>query len=207
MSAPFVLELPSRYPHQQAFLSSLGVGAAVILLGVVHGLQWESGRRASRIALCLGLLLTASPIFFGYSYSDRPGRAATLNAVISGGAIVAGSLLSLAGSGAPAQPPDPEPLAPATPALWPAPGRTPPDRPFNGRADARAVSVTGNKVPLAWGAVGSLIAGAVALGLAVVLHGWLLAAVGACLGAFGTAVAVRVRILADVSLGQRPGGP
>jgi hypothetical protein len=99
LAAPFALALPHRYPHQMAFLSSLVVGAAVLLLAVLHGLQWEAARFASRITFSLGLLLAATPVFFGYWYFQGAGRPATVSAVVTGAVIVAGSALSLAGSG------------------------------------------------------------------------------------------------------------
>ena len=210
LGAPFVLSLPHVYPHQLAFLSSLAVGAVVMPLSVLHGLQWESARRASRINLSLGLLLAASPLFFGYHYPNGAGRAATINAVVTGAVIVAGAALCLAGSGTG----EPKPVTPqvqSAPALWAVPASGGQPRPFVTRADAQRSNESEQetaraKLPFAWAAVGLIIAGAALLGLATVGQSWPLAAAGLLVAVLGAALGVRVRVLSDVSLGQRPEG-
>lgn len=210
LAAPFVLHLPHVYPHQLAFGSSLVVGAAVLLLSALHGLQWETGRRAARINVSLGLLFAASPLLFGYGHAHGPGRTAAANAVIAGAVIVAGAALSLAGSGT--DRPAAERPVQRAPALWSAPARGGQPQPFGSRADATTASESDQrmaraKLPLAWTAVATMIVGAVLVGLAVVLVSWSVGAVGMVLAAAGCALALRVRILSDVSLGQRPEGP
>jgi hypothetical protein len=199
------------YPHQRAFLSSLAVGAVVLPLSVVHGLQWESARRACRINFSLGLLLIASPVFFGYGYAHGADRTATVNAVVTGIVIVLGAALSLAGS----DPDDPSP-APGrvqqAPALWTVPAGIAQPRPFITRADARRSSQADQesarrKLPFAWAAVGLVTVGLVVVGLATILLSWPLAGTGLLVTTAGALLALRVRILSDVSLGQHPEGP
>ncbi|MCA1711263.1 MAG: hypothetical protein LC789_06330 [Actinobacteria bacterium] len=104
LAAPSALGLPRDHPYRRAELSCYVVGSLVLLLAATHGLRWQQGRGASRLNFCLGLFFLFTPVFFGYGHFHGAGRPATINAVVSGLVIVAGSALSLAGSEAP--PPD-----------------------------------------------------------------------------------------------------
>jgi hypothetical protein len=212
LAAPFVLDLPRQYPHQLAFLSSLAVGAAVLLLSALHFLQWQMARGASRINIALGLFLIASPVFFGYSRFEGAGHPATVNAVLTGIVIVAGAALCLAGSTGDSAGTRTEgalPVAqqgPPRPALWAAPMAGEPLRPFTGRADDRYESAGPAHQGAAWTAVGLIIAACVVLGFALVLRAWSVAGLGIALGAVGVVVGRRGRMLEQVSLGQHAGG-
>ncbi len=98
LSAPFVLCYSHAYPHQRALFNDLIVGALVSMLALLHLLQWNSGRWASRIVVFLGLWLLFAPIAFGYHRDPTIGSTALINDVITGIVLLAGASLSLAGS-------------------------------------------------------------------------------------------------------------
>lgn len=97
LAAPFVLHYPTTYPEQRALLVDLLVGLLVSCFATLHLLNWRTGRWASRVDLVLGLVLAAVPAFLGYT-TDPDIRHAGANDLITGLVIVAGAILSLAGS-------------------------------------------------------------------------------------------------------------
>jgi hypothetical protein len=202
LASPFVLGLTWRYPHQLAAVSALVVGAAVLLLSLLHMLQWQRARAGERINVGLGLFYAASPVFFGYSQFGGAGHAATLSAVLSGAAIVAGAALALAGSDPGAPTADAPSLS--RPVLWPEPpaGRQP--QAFTRRAAEPTARQAERTKPWAWASVGLLIAAAIVLGVAFVLRGGLLASGGTVLAVAGVLIAWRGRAMAAVSLSQHP---
>jgi len=205
--APFALHLPRSVPLG-ALLTGPVIGIAVLLLSAVHGLQWESARRGSRINVSLGLVLAASPLLLEYGHPNGPGRTAAVNAMVTGAVVVAGAALCLAGSGFGEEAAPAPPVQPA-PELWSVPVGGGEPRPFSSRADAQSDAQGDQenaraKLPWAWLSVALMIAGAVVVGLAIVLVSWPLAGAGAAVGAIGAGLALRVRILSDVSLGQSP---
>lgn len=207
---PFAFRLPRRYPHQLPFWATLTTGVLVLSLAILHTLRWSSLRWASRGNLALGLWLAASPAIIGYTKYLPNGHAVALASVLTGFGVLAAAAVCLAGSedasnsGHPAAGAGQRPV----PVLWPepAPGQRP--RAFTHVAEARhSETAARRKLPLAWAAVATLIVAALVLGAAVLLLSWPIAAAGIALGVFGSVVAVRSHILADVSLGQSPEGP
>lgn len=97
LAAPFVLGYPRYHPHQRAIPVDLLVGALVAMLAVLHLLNWDTARWASRVDLVLGLALAAAPAVLGYG-SDPAIRRAVANDLVTGAVIVVGAGLSLAGS-------------------------------------------------------------------------------------------------------------
>ena len=203
LTAPFVLGMPHTYPHQHAFLSSLLIGAAVLTLATLHMLRWDTARVASRLTLYLGLFLMVTPVFFGYWQFHGAGRHATGSAVLTGLFIVAGSVLSLAGSEDASSEEDPSSSPLTQPVLWPEPGPDGVPRPYTRRAEPDAPPPDRRRQLLAWTAVGVIIAGVIVLAFALVLHSWAVTGVGLLLAGGGGVVAIRARILTDVSVSQR----
>ena len=98
VSAPFVLGYPHAYPHQRALFNDLIVGALVSMLALLHLLQWNSGRWASRIVVFLGLWLLLAPIILNYRLDPTIGSAALVSDIATGVVVLLGAALSLAGS-------------------------------------------------------------------------------------------------------------
>ncbi len=98
LSAPFVLGYPHAYPHQRALFNDLVIGALVSMLAVLHWLQWNNARWASRVVLALGLWLLLAPVVFNYRLDPTISSAAFVSDLATGIVILAGSALSLAGS-------------------------------------------------------------------------------------------------------------
>ena len=98
LAAPFVLGYPHAYPHQRALLNDLVIGALVSLLALLHLLQWNNARWASRVVLALGLWLLLAPVVFNYRLDPTISSAAFVSDLATGIVILAGASLSLAGS-------------------------------------------------------------------------------------------------------------
>lgn len=92
--------------------------------------------------------------------------------------------------------PRPSPADLPRPALWPR-GAT---RPFSGRRDGTAERPSRGQQVGAWVGTALMVLGVVLLGLALVLPSWPAAAAGLAVGVVGVGVAVRSRILEDVSV-------
>jgi len=93
LAAPFVLGYPHAYPHQRALLNDLVIGALVSLLALLHLLQWNNARWASRVVLALGLWL-----LFNYRLDPTISSAAFVSDLVTGIVILAGPALSMAAS-------------------------------------------------------------------------------------------------------------
>lgn len=89
------------------------------------------------------------------------------------------------------------------PAMWPQGGT---GAPFDGAQEDTATPPGTTRKRVAWAAVAAMVVGVVLLGLAAVTRSWGLAASGAALGAVGAVVAMRARIMEDVSVSDSPHG-
>jgi len=98
LSAPFVLGYSHTYPHQRALFNDLSVGALVTMLALLHLVQWNTARWASRGVVGFALWLLLAPIIFNYRLDPTIGSAALVSDVITGIVVLAGASLSLAGS-------------------------------------------------------------------------------------------------------------
>lgn len=232
ITVPFVLDLPRTYPHQLTFFNFLLSGAAVLILSILHALQWSELRRASWGNVMVGIWLAASPVVFGSTKYLTNAKTVALISVLTGLVVVAGAALCLAGSDDEAA--RPRPLRPARslqvlpasgtiatatgplgaaplprPALWPPPRVGEQPAAFRGQADDgdTGEAAARRKLPLAWTAVVGLIAAAALLGLALVLQSLVLGVSATALGLVSAALAWKVRILSAVSLGRSPEGP
>jgi hypothetical protein len=94
------------------------------------------------------------------------------------------------------QPPTGDPVGLPRPEMWPV-GAT--DQPFRGIEDEPDEDAP-SRPHLAWVAVGLMVAGAVLVGLAVVLQSWVPLAAGVVVGLVGLVLALRARIFQDVKL-------
>lgn len=102
------------------------------------------------------------------------------------------------------RPPRPDELP--RPALWPEPRPGEQPRPFDGLAEEPKSGGGPHGMGGAWVAVAVMIAGAVLIAIAIVLVNLWWAVAGIVVGLAGAGLAVRSRILSDVTLGQHPGG-
>ncbi len=98
LSAPFVLSYPHTYPHQRALFNDLLVGALVSMLALLHLVQWNSARWASRGIVGFALWLLLAPIIFNYRLDPTIGSAALVSDIATGVVLLLGAALSLAGS-------------------------------------------------------------------------------------------------------------
>jgi len=98
LSAPFVLSYSHTYPHQRALFNDLIVGALVTMLAVLHLLQWNTARWASRGIVGFALWLLLAPIIFNYRLDPTIGSAALVSDIATGVVLLLGAALSLAGS-------------------------------------------------------------------------------------------------------------
>ncbi len=98
LSAPFVLGYSHTYPHQRALFNDFVIGALVSMLALLHLVQWNTARWASRGIVGLALWLLLAPIIFNYRLDPTIGSAALVSDVITGIVVLAGASLSLAGS-------------------------------------------------------------------------------------------------------------
>lgn len=89
------------------------------------------------------------------------------------------------------------------PAMWPRGAR---QTPFDGAEEDTATPPTPARRRLAYIAVAIMIAGVVLVGLSLVATSWLLLAVGVVLGVVGAVLALRARIMEDVSVSDSPHG-
>ena len=98
LSAPFVLGYSHAYPHHRALFNDLVVGVLVSMLAVLHLVQWNSARWASRGIVGFALWLLLAPIIFNYRLDPTIGSAALVSDIATGVVLLAGAALSLAGS-------------------------------------------------------------------------------------------------------------
>jgi hypothetical protein len=89
IALPFVFHLPTKYPHQVAFVNSLVVGTLVLLASCAHGLSWTVMRPASNLNVMLGLYLAVSPLTIGYTKYLANGTHVAWASTLSGLAIAA----------------------------------------------------------------------------------------------------------------------
>lgn len=103
------------------------------------------------------------------------------------------------------RPPRPDELP--KPALWPEPviGHQP--EAFEGTAEESAPHPAPGQKRLAFVAVALMLLGVIGLGVAVALTSWLALALGLVVGGAGAVIALRARIMEDVSISDTPGGP
>lgn len=89
------------------------------------------------------------------------------------------------------------------PAMW-ADGTQ--ETPFRGMEGDTATPPSTGRKRLAFVAVAIMVAGVVLVGLSVALTSWTLLAAGVVIGACGAVLALRVRIMDDVSVSDSPSG-
>ncbi len=88
--------------------------------------------------------------------------------------------------------------------MWP---RGTGEQPFRGAERDTATPPSAGRRRLAFVAVAVMVVGALLVGLAVVMTTWWPAVAGVVVGLAGAVLAVRVRILQDVSVSDSPTGP
>lgn len=86
-------------------------------------------------------------------------------------------------------------------AMWPEHAE---QAPFRGAEGDTSTPASPARKRLAFVAVGIMVVGLVLVGLAVVRTSWLLLACGVVVGAVGVVLAVRARIMEDVSVSDSP---